>query len=176
MMLPAIDVEPFVPAHVGPNSIDVTLSPTLLVYREQFVGADGNHQWWLDCRQPTPTVEIPIPAEGYLITPGTMYLGSTVERTECHGVVPCIETRSSVARMGISSHLSAGFGDDGFCGHWTLEITCVRPVKIYAGMRIAQLTFTSLIGERQPYAGKYKNQADPTASLIHKDFQPEAKP
>lgn len=168
--LPAIDIDPFDPDAVGPNSVDLRLGPKLLVYRR----AQPDAGPVLDARVDNLTDEIVVPGNGYFLEPGTLYLGSTAERTACAGVVPCIETRSSVARLGISAHLSAGFGDDGWgegvggcC--WTLEITVVHPVRVYAGMRIAQITFTTLVGDRRPYRGKYTHSDGPVASRLHLD-------
>lgn len=107
-------------------------------------------------------------------------VGSTVERTVTHGFVPVLETRSSIARLGISTHLTAGFGDDGYGGTgdgctWTLEITCVHPVLIYPHTRIAQLAFFTLQGERQPYVGKYQSSDGPVASRSWRDYSEEGK-
>ena len=90
-----------------------------------------------------------IPKEGLLLQPGTLYLGRTLEYTETHGMVPMLEGRSSVGRLGLFVHVTAGFGDIGFCGYWTLEMFAVQPVRIYAGVAICQrlspLAFMALI-------------------------------
>lgn len=174
LMLPAINVTPFNPENVGPNSIDVTLGNKLLCYEPlQFDTFTGEPRNWLDSKQPNKTYEIDIPEAGLVIRPKMLYLGSTVEKTMTAGVVPWVDGRSSVGRLGIQIHMTAGRGDDGFgeelaegCS-WTLEITCVMPVKIYAGMRIGQITFMHLVGERNPYRGRYGKQIEPTASLMH---------
>ena len=174
---PFLSITPFVRNHVGPNSIDVTLAPELLVYAPQprFDRATGctTYTMELDCRSATPTRTLTIPDDGFILNPNVLYIGSTVERTECNGLVPVLNGRSSIGRLGISVHVTAGFGDDGFGGGpsgpctWTLEITCVHPVRIYAGMRIAQLAFFTLTGERCPYTGRYADQSGPTASRMH---------
>jgi len=118
-----------------------------------------------------PVKEIKIPEEGFWIYPGDFYLGATIEYTRTEGFAPFLEGRSSVGRLGLSVHATAGFGDDGFAGHWTLEIFTVKPIKIYAGIEICQIAYTTLLGERQPYAGKYANQgARPKESGLWRDF------
>ena len=187
--LPHIKITPFDPrpttegGPVGPNSYDVRLGPTLRLYGSgwmiigdrvvNFFGGETFVEPILDCRDDNPTTEVSIPESGLILEPGRLYLGSTVERTQCLGVVPSIETRSSLARLGVSVHLSAGFGDDGFNNTWTLEITAVHPVRIYAGMRVAQVAFCTLVGDRQPYAGKYRgdNSDGPVASRSHEDLE-----
>lgn len=168
-MLPAIDIEPFTIENVGPNSVDLTLGDTLVCYAEYQYESDGYPRTWLDCRKLDETYKIEIPPSGLVLEPLKLYLGNTVENTTTHGIVPCVETRSSLARKGLMSHLSAGFGDDGFEGTWTLEIVTMLPIRVYAGMRIAQVAFTTMLGERQPYKGKYLNQSAPTASKLHED-------
>lgn len=166
--LPSIEITPFDEANCGPNSYDVRLADTLLVY-------DTTHCDFLDMREPRRTKAFAIPDDGILLHPGTLYLASTVERTATAGLVPYLEGRSSVGRLGIFIHATAGRGDDGFgmdrpdgCP-WTLELSVVQPVRIYAGVRIGQLTYYTLEGERKPYRGKYAQDAGPAASRMHED-------
>ena len=77
-----------------------------------------------------------IPPEGLVLDPNRLYLGRTIERTETHNLVPMLEDRSSIGRLGLFVHVTAGFGDVGFCGYWTLEMFAVQPVRIYPGVRI----------------------------------------
>jgi deoxycytidine triphosphate deaminase len=151
-----ITIDPFDPDAVGPNSVDLTLADVLRVYDPR--GAV------LDAKADNPTRLVPIPAGGIILTPGTLYLGATVERTACPGLVPCVETRSSYARLGLSAHLSAGFGDHGADLRWTLEITVVHPLRVYAGAKLVQVFFQELVGARRPYAGRYQHSAGPVAS------------
>lgn len=175
-VLPFIEVTPFVPAHVGPNSLDLRLAPELLVYdtnsrvEEQDDGSLVIVRS-LDARRENPTRSLTIPDDGLILQPGVLYLGSTMERVECHGVIPALETRSSIARLGISTHLSAGLGDDGGAMNWTLEITVVHPVKVYHSMRIAQMVFFTTQGERRPYVGRYVGSKGPVASRMWQDFE-----
>jgi dCTP deaminase len=128
----------------------------------------------LDMAHDNPTDEIEIPETGLVLFPNTLYLGSTAEYTETHGFLPCLETKSSLARLGLSCHLSAGFGDHGFSNYWTYEITVVHPLRVYAGKRIAQIVYDTLVGEHAPYAGRYQDQdaaeSKPTASKVWQDF------
>ncbi|MGB2735504.1 MAG: dCTP deaminase, partial [Saprospiraceae bacterium] len=79
--------------------------------------------------------------------PGVIYLGVTEEYTETHHAVPFLEGKSSIGRLGIDIHATAGKGDVGFCNYWTLELSCVQPVRIYAGMPIGQLIYFAVDGE-----------------------------
>ena len=169
--LPSIDITPFDPTRVGPNSVDLRLADKLLVYEMPTVFEwTGSLSSRLSSREPNETVEIDISGKsGFTLFPGTLYLGSTMEFTETHGLVPVIETRSSLARLGVSAHLSAGFGDDGWAGCWTLELTVVHPVKLWAGDRICQVAFHTIEGERQPYKGKYRGSEGTVASRMHED-------
>lgn len=172
--LPSIDVDPWVPGHVGPNSLDVTLGDTLVVYDlhqcdETYysLGSLTLPVGVLDARADNPTRTVAVPPEGFVLHPGTLYLGSTVERVECHGVVPWVDGRSSVGRLGLSVHVTAGRGDDGWSGALTLELTVVHHLRVYPGMRVGQLTFMTTVGGRRPYAGRYQHSAGPVASRFH---------
>ena len=126
-----IVIHPFQRKSLGTNSYDVHLGKTLGVYTDNV----------LDFKNETAVSHIEIPKEGYTLVPGELYLAVTQEYTETRGAVPIIEGKSSVARYGVSIHQTAGFGDDGFCGFWTLEMTVVKPVIVYPGMPIAQLVY-----------------------------------
>ena len=129
-------IEPFRPECLGTNSYDVHLGRFLAVYRDRI----------LDARMHNEIDEVIIPAEGYVIHPGTLYLGVTEEYTETHRHVPFLEGKSSVGRLGIDIHATAGKGDVGYCNTWTLEISCAQPVRIYAGMPIGQLIYFMVDG------------------------------
>lgn len=159
-------IDPFRIENVGPNSYDVTLDKKLLIY-------DFSKIEYLDCKKNNPVKEIIIPEEGFILQPGNLYLGNTVESIGSDKFVPMYEGRSSMARLGIQSHLSAGFGDIGFCKQWTLEICVVHPVKIYSGIRIGQVYFHRINDienhAKNRYSGKYLNQQGPQQSLSYKD-------
>ena len=171
--LPLLDVDPFFEERVGPNSYDVCLGPQLVTYRL----SAGK---FLDPEKEHPTVAHVIPPDGMILMPGVVYLGSTVERTSCSRLVPWLDGRSSLGRLGIQIHATAGRGDDGFgeavpngCP-WTLEITVTHPTKLHAGMRIGQLTFFEMRGDRKPYQGRYATQDGPTPSRFWQDVEPES--
>ena len=104
------------------------------------------------------------------MNPGRLYLGRTVEYTETKGYVPMIEGRSSIGRLGMFIHVTAGFGDVGFCGYWTLEISCIQPVRIYPGIEICQIFYHEITGDVIEYNGKYQNSKDIQQSLIFKEL------
>ena len=166
----AVDVDPFDPDQAGPNSYDLRLGPDLIRYVLWPTGASPIPGTYLDPKEDNPTVPcVPNPDGSFFLEPGVLYLGSTVERTYCENLIPWVDGRSSVGRLGVQVHMTAGRGDDGFNGRWTLEITCVHPVRLYPGMRIAQVTFFTLEGERKPYSGRYGNQGGPTPSRLWHD-------
>ena len=132
-----IVIEPFRKECLGTNSYDVHLGSTLAVYIERE----------LDAKKHNLIREIQIGEEGFLLEPGTLYLGVTQEYTETHRAVPFLEGKSSVGRLGIDIHATAGKGDVGFCNTWTLEISCVQPVRVYAGMPIGQLIYFTVDGD-----------------------------
>ncbi|MCS7153536.1 MAG: dCTP deaminase [Bacteroidia bacterium] len=161
-------IEPFRREALGSNSYDVHLGPYLRVYAQPS----------LDARRPAPSVLLKIPPRGLYLVPGVLYLGVTEEYTETHAYVPFLEGKSSIGRLGIQIHSTASKGDIGFCNHWTLEISVVQPVKVYAGMPIGQLIFFTLEGEVEvPYnqrrTAKYLYRDSlPTPSYLWKNFYP----
>lgn len=132
-----IHIEPFRRECLGSNSYDVHLSPYLACYTDEL----------LDARKHNTVRHFEIGPEGFVLQPGRLYLGSTLEYTETHKTVPFLEGKSSVGRLGIDIHATAGKGDVGFCNYWTLEISCTQAVRIYAGMPIGQLIYFGLEGE-----------------------------
>ncbi len=140
-----IVIRPFDPECLGTNSYDVHLGPYLTVYRTAA----------LDARRPNPVREFRIPPEGYVLVPGQLYLGVTREYTETHGYVPFLEGKSSVGRLGIDIHSTAGKGDEGFCNYWTLEMSVKIPVRIYADMPVGQLIYFEISGSvERSYSSK----------------------
>ena len=142
-----IVIKPFRRKCLGTNSYDVHLGKYMAVYTSRV----------LDAKKHNKTEEILIPKQGFVIEPGTLYLGATEEYTETHNSVPFLEGKSSVGRLGIDIHATAGKGDVGFCNHWTLEISCVQPVRVYAGMPIGQLIYFAVEGDIENYYNKKKN-------------------
>lgn len=133
----AILIEPFREECLGSNSYDVHLARTLALYKDEI----------LDAKAHNLINYLEIPEEGYVLLPGKTYLGVTQEYTETHKHVPFLEGKSSVGRLGIDIHATAGKGDVGFCNHWTLEISVAQPVRVYTGMPIAQLIYFEVQGQ-----------------------------
>ena len=113
-----------------------------------------------------------VPPDGLELEPNRLYLGRTVEYTVTDGFVPMLEGRSSIGRLGLFVHVTAGFGDVGFRGYWTLEIFCVQPVRVYAGVEICQIFYHTVEGDYERYeGGKYQNNTDIQHSLLYRDFE-----
>lgn len=142
-----IVIDPYDPKCLGTNSYDVHLGKHLATYADPI----------LDAKKHNTVDHFEIPEEGYVIHPGTLYLGVTQEYTETHHAVPFLEGKSSIGRLGIDIHATAGKGDVGFCNTWTLEISCVHPVRIYAGMPIGQLIYFAIEGDVINYYNKKQN-------------------
>lgn len=122
-------------------------------------------------KKPNETKEIVISENGYKLEPNQLYLGRTLEYTSTKKFVPMIEGRSSIGRLGIFIHITAGFGDVGFSGYWTLEIFCIKPIIIYPNVEIAQLYYHTIDGDYEEYnSGKYQNNTDIQPSMLYKDF------
>lgn len=157
----SITIEPFDERQLNPNSYNLRLHDRLLRYDEEV----------LDMARPNRFSEILLPAEGLVLEPRKLYLGRTVEFTRTEGCVPMLEGRSSIGRLGLFVHVTAGFGDVGFSGYWTLEIFCVQPIRIYPGVQICQIYYHTLEGEYDPYrSGKYQNNQGVQPSLLYKEF------
>jgi dCTP deaminase len=157
-----IVIDPFEPQRINPNSYNLSLHNELVVYRDQL----------LDMKRDNPYRRLTIPPEGLVLEPNRLYLGRTVEFTETRDLVPMLEGRSSVGRLGLFVHVTAGFGDVGFKGYWTLEIFCVQPIRIYAGTEICQIYYHTLEGEYDSYSsGKYQNNLGIQTSLLYRDYQ-----
>jgi len=142
-----IVIEPFDRSCLGTNSYDVHLGKTLAVYKDRV----------LDARKHNQIEYIEIGEEGFELQPGVLYLGVTEEYTETHNSVPFLEGKSSIGRLGIDIHATAGKGDVGFCNTWTLEISCVQPVIVYPGMPIGQLIYFLVEGDIINYYNKKSN-------------------
>ncbi|MHB1922405.1 MAG: dCTP deaminase [Chitinophagaceae bacterium] len=140
-------IDPFDPQYLGTNSYDVHLGKYLATYKNRE----------LDARKHNEIDHFEIAQQGFVLHPGTLYLGVTEEYTETHAHVPFLEGKSSTGRLGIDIHATAGKGDVGFCNTWTLEISCSQPVRIYAGMPIGQLIYFVVEGEIETFYNKKGN-------------------
>jgi dCTP deaminase len=163
----SIIIEPFDEALLNPNSVNLRLHDELMVYEELV----------LDMKKPGRVRRVTIPPEGLVLAPHQLYLGRTMERTETHNFVPQIEGRSSVARLGLFVLVTAGFGDVGFSGYWTLPLFAVHQVRVYPGIPICQIFYHTLAGDITEYASdKYKNNQDIQPSLLFKELAPQQDP
>lgn len=161
-----IRIDPFEPRHLNPNSYNLTLHDEILTYEEVV----------LDMRKSNRVRRLVIPSTGLVLNPNQLYLGRTVERTETHNLVPMIEGRSSIGRLGLFVHVTAGFGDVGFCGFWTLEMFAVQPVRIYPGVPICQIFYHQIVGDIREYSSdKYQHNRDIQPSLLFKELNPDAE-
>lgn len=159
-----IIISPYNPSQLNPNSYNLRLHNELLVYSEDV----------LDMKKRNSARELLIPEEGLLLEPNKLYLGRTVEYTKTDGFVPMLEGRSSIGRLGLFVHITAGFGDVGFSGYWTLEMYCIHPIRIYPGVEVCQIYYHTLQGDYIQYAsGKYQNNKGIQPSLLYRDFEKE---
>jgi dCTP deaminase len=158
-----IVIDPFDESRLNPNSYNLALYHELMIYEEVE----------LDMRKSNRVRRVIIPEDGLVINPGRLYLGRTVERTETHNLVPMIEGRSSIGRLGLFVHVTAGFGDAGFRGYWTLEMFAVQPVRVYAGVPICQIFYHDIRGEVTEYeSDKYQDNDDIQPSLLFQEINP----
>jgi dCTP deaminase len=155
-----VKIEPYNAAALNPNSYNLTLHDELMVYEEVI----------LDMAKANRVRRIQIPPEGLVLSPNQLYLGRTAERTETHNLVPQIEGRSSIGRLGLFVHVTAGFGDVGFCGYWTLEMFAVQPIRIYPGVPICQIFYHEITGVYAEYASKYQHNHDIQPSLLFQEL------
>ncbi|MBF6063534.1 deoxycytidine triphosphate deaminase [Nocardia terpenica] len=150
----AIRIDPFDESRLNPNSYNFTLGDTVRVYSSPE----------LDARVDNPTTEILIPHEGFVLEEGRLYLAATAEVLGGAMFAPTFSARSSIARLGLSIHLSSGLGDIGYVGHWTLQLLATAPVRVYPGMEIGQMMWWVPSGDIICYNGKYQGAQGPRAS------------
>lgn len=163
-------IEPFDDALVQPSSVDVRVSGEFRVF-------NNSRQPYIDVRRPSEDLTELVEVRGdtpFILHPGEFVLGSTLERVAVpNDLVARLEGKSSLGRLGLLIHSTAGYIDPGWDGHITLELSNVSrlPITIYLGMRIGQLSFLKLTTPVDtPYQGKYQGQRGPTASRSYKDF------
>lgn len=160
-----IIIRPYDKSRLNPNSYNLELHDELLIYTETQLDMKKNNAW----------TTLAIPQEGFVLEPNRLYLGRTREYTETRNLVPMLEGRSSVGRLGLFVHVTAGFGDVGFRGFWTLEMFSVQPIRIYAGVQICQIYYHTLQGESESYAsGKYQDNQGIQPSLLYRDYSDQA--
>jgi dCTP deaminase len=172
-----IQIDPYEPGFVQPSSVDLRVGNGFRVF--------VNHRYsQIDPRDPQPDLTQLIEVadgEPFMLHPGEFVLGSTLERVKLgNDVVARLEGKSSLGRLGLLIHSTAGFVDPGFEGHITLELSNVAtlPIAIYPEMKIGQISFYRMTTEADmPYGSpelgsKYQGQSGPTASRSHRDFDP----
>lgn len=154
-------IEPFNEQQLNPNSYNLRLHNELVVYDETMLDMKKSHE----------VSKIIIPEEGLVLEPRRLYLGRTLEYTKTKNCVPMLEGRSSIGRLGLFIHVTAGFGDVGFSGFWTLEMFSVLPIKIYPGVEICQIFYHTIEGDHTEYvSNKYQNNQGIQPSMLYKDF------
>lgn len=147
--------------NIGENYVFVTLGDTLKVYDTPV----------LDVKTPSDFKTMDIPKTGLLLEPNKLYLGRTNEYTKTYGYVPLLSGLNELATLGIEIHITAGFGDNGFEGTWTLEIIAANPTIIYPNMPIGRIYYYPLIGNADmEYHGKYLGQIEPTESRLNDEY------
>ncbi|MBN1906525.1 MAG: dCTP deaminase [Deltaproteobacteria bacterium] len=157
-----IIIDPYDKNKLNPNSYNLSLHDELLVYDD----------FPLDMKKANKFAKLSIPQEGLVLEPGRLYLGRTIEYTETHNLVPMLEGRSSVGRLGLFIHVTAGFGDVGFKGFWTLEIFSIQPIRVYSGVEVCQIYYHTIEGEYEEYSSsKYQNNHGIQPSLLYRDFK-----
>ena len=192
-------IKPLNPKLVNAHSVDLHLGPVLKRY-SPLAPAPGDgmypryshnsspnrrHPWrgsalgFIDSKHPPSLVEVPLETiptrpgdeQGWFLRPGILYLGTTLEYTETRGYRPVLDGRSSTGRLGAFMHVTAGYGDNGFKGYWTLEIAVIEPLILYPGQRLLQISYETLEGDQSFYgetensSGTYQNHpAEPLGS------------
>ena len=192
VMSGCITIDPYAEELVGTNSVDLHLYRDIKVYdrglqlhkvREKWANRVGGHEPSpddemvegplppiMDMLSDNKTNDLIIPDHGLVFWPGVLYLGRTVERIGSNKYVPWFDGRSSLGRLGIHVHVTAGRGDTGWFGTVTLEMHVVHPIRVYAGKKpVCQVSFFDTVGDLEVYSGRYQDQIDPTASRLHMD-------
>lgn len=157
----AIKIAPFVAENINPNSYNYHLGDTLLEITDTVI----------DPMARTKHKKIKLTSSGFTLLPGKLYLGSTMEQIGSDHYVTSLIGRSSVGRLGLFLQITADLGQLGAKHHWTLELTVVQPVRVYPGMKIGQVSFWAISGEKEHnYRGKYRHHSKPHPSKFHKEL------
>ncbi|MDO4783591.1 MAG: dCTP deaminase [Propionibacteriaceae bacterium] len=170
-----IALDPWEPAMVQPSSVDVRLDKFFRVFE--------NHRYSVidpSVEQPDLTRVIEVAAgEAFVLHPGEFVLGATFEQVRLNDAIAArLEGKSSLGRLGLLTHSTAGFIDPGFCGHVTLELSnmATLPIRLWPGMKVGQLCFFRLTSAAlhpygsAVYGSRYQGQRGPTASRSHLGF------
>ena len=174
-------IRPYDPVDLQPSSVDLHLDRTFRVFR-------NNRYPFIDVRQPQPDLTELLRVEDdepFILHPGEFVLGQTLEWVELpNDLVARLEGRSSLGRLGLLIHSTAGYVDPGWRGNLTLELSNVAnlPIALYAGMRIGQISFFKMSSPvDRPYGSpdlgsRYQGQSEPTASAYYRDYANGPKP
>ncbi len=156
-----ITIDDFKIKNINPNSYNLTLDNVLKTYNPVYRNPNNPNdtRQYLDILKENPYNTYEIPESGFALLPGTLYIASTKERVFTNKFIPEIGGRSSIGRLGITIHVTAGYGDIGFDGKWTLEIVVVHPIIIYPNIPICQIDFRPPCGDTCiQYKGRYQHQ------------------
>lgn len=179
VLLHEIEISPFDEKCLNSVSIDLRLGDKFAVYSKNAGWSNEGtvtrlkSQEPLDAADENYTISGTIPHHGMVLRPGILYLMHTVERVYTKFYVPVLDGKSSIGRLGIKVHETAGYGDPGFNGQYTLEVTVVHPVRIYPNMRFCQMRFHTLTGPLELYDGHYKGKTSegPVPSMSWRQFK-----
>ena len=170
-----VAIRPYDPADLQPSSVDLHLDRSFRVFR-------NNRYAYIDVRSPQPDLTELLRVaddEPFILHPGEFVLGQTLEWVELpNDLVARLEGKSSLGRLGLLIHSTAGYVDPGWKGNLTLELSNVAnlPIALYFGMKIGQISFFKMSSAvDRPYGSpelgsKYQGQSEPTASAFHRDF------
>jgi dCTP deaminase len=167
LLLGDISISPFEVSQLNPASYDLTLGDGITVYSK--VWKRGSY---LDPKADNPTNSFKMIPEGFILKPGIGYLMHTKEIVGTNRYVPAIDGKSSIGRLFVFVHVTAGLGDPGFKGQYTLEVLTTYPIRVYPGMRICQIRFFTVRGEINLYKGHYQgdNARGAVASHAYEQF------
>jgi dCTP deaminase len=171
-----VRIDPYHAGDLQPSSVDLHLDRSFRVFR-------NNRYPFIDVRAPQPDLTEMLKVaddEPFILHPGEFVLGQTLEWVELpDDLVARLEGKSSLGRLGLLIHSTAGYVDPGWKGNLTLELSNVAnlPIALYFGMRIGQISFFQMSSPvERPYGtkglgSKYQGQSEPTASAFHEDFE-----
>lgn len=158
-----IFIEPYNDTLMNPNSYNYRLGDELLEIQDEII----------DSKKKTKYKKIKLPEEGYVLKPHKLYLGSTLEKLGSSEYVTQLIGRSSIGRLGLFLQVTAPLGHVGCNHHWTLELKAVQPLRIYPRMKIGQVTFWKIEGDKSKTyeKGKYNNYTKPHVSMFYKESE-----
>lgn len=161
VQLNRLHIKPFIEANINPNSYNYRLGETLLMITNNII----------DLKKPVKYKKIHLTEKGYVLQPGKLYLGSTVEEIGSNYYITSLIGRSSLGRLGLFLQITADLGHLGAKHCWTLELTTVQPLRIYPMMKIGQISFWVPEGmDDIKYNGEYAKYSIPHISEFYTEF------